>query len=273
MERLPPVTWARRWRRPRQADAFLLSCPKTGRTWLRVMIAEALARHYALPDLAGTERSRPARVPGVPRLVAKHDGTPDKKVSREISGDRSEYADCRVILLVRDLRDTVVSSYFQATRRERCFEGDVSSYLRWPRGSFESMLRYYNVRAAQRTVPREFMLVRYEDMHADASGELRRVLGFLRLDSVADSTIRDSVEHASFGSMRSREALRPADGTPLAAGRVGDPESSKTRRGKIGGYADYLPPEDVAWIDARIDSELDPFYGYSRSPPPRPAAP
>jgi hypothetical protein len=70
-----------------------------------------------------------------------------------------------VILLVRDLHDTV-----------------VSSCLNWPCGSLASMLRYYNVWAAQRTVPREFKLVRYEDMHADAPGELRRVHAFLGLD-------------------------------------------------------------------------------------------
>jgi len=217
------------------------------RTWLRVMIAEALARQLALPDRADPERSRPARVPGAQRLVARHDGRPDNTVPREVGGDRSEYALCRVILLVRDLR--------------------------WPRGSLESMLRYYEVWAAQRTVPREFMLVRYENMHADAAGELRRVLGFLGLDYLAYSTILDSVQHASFGSMRSRETLRPADGTPLAAGKAGDPESFKTRRGRIGGYVHYLPPEDVARIDARIDAELDPFYGHGRSPPPRPTAP
>jgi hypothetical protein len=70
--------------------------------------------------------------------------------------------------------------------------------------------------------------------------------------------------------MKRREATRPADGTPLAAGREGDPESFKTRRGKIGGYVDYLSADDVAWLNRRIDAELDPFYGYSSAPMPRP---
>ena len=273
LELLPPVTWVRRLRRPRQADAFLLSYPKTGRTWLRVMIGQMLAAHFGHPELARVELdSRMPRFAGVPRILAKHDGGPERKAAAEINPDRSEYADCRVILLVRDLRDTVVSNHFQVTRRERSFEGDLSSFVRWPRGSFEAMLRYYNVWAAQRLVPRDFLLVRYEDLHADTARELRRAAVLLGLGQVADATIQSAVEHGSFGSMQRREASRPADGTPLAPGREGDPESFKTRRGKIGGYLDYLSAEDVAWLNRRIDDELNPFYGYTSGLLPSPLA-
>jgi hypothetical protein len=272
-ELLPPVSWVRRLRRPRQADVFLLSYPKTGRTWLRVMLGQMLALHHGHPELAQVELGeRMPRFPGVPRMLAKHDGMPQKKTAAEINPDRSEFAGCRVILLARDLRDTVVSNYFQVTRREHRFEGDLATYLRWPRGSFEGMLRYYNVWAAQRHVPRDFLLVRYEDLHADTARELRRVARFLGLAGVTEATIEAAVEHGSFGSMKKREATRPADGTPLAAGKAGDPESFKTRRGKIGGFVDYLSADDVAWLNRRIDTELDPFYGYSSAPFPRPHA-
>lgn len=272
-ELLPPVTWARRLRRPRQADVFLLSYPKTGRTWLRVMTGQMLALHFGHAELAQVELgARMPRFAGAPRILAKHDGMPQKKVAAEINPDRSEFAGCRVILLARDLRDTVVSNYFQVTRREHRFEGDISTYLHWPRGSFEGMLRYYNVWAAERRVPRDFLLVRYEDLHADTAREMRRVAAFLGLTTVTEETIRAAVEHGSFGSMKKREATRPADGTPLAAGKAGDPESFKTRRGKIGGYVDYLSADDVAWLNRRIDAELDPFYGYSSTPMPHPLA-
>jgi alcohol sulfotransferase len=62
--------------------------------------------------------------------------------------------------------------------------------------------------------------------------------------------------------MKKREATRPADGTPLAAGKAGDPESFKTRKGKVGGYREYLCDADVDWVNARIDASLDPTYGY-----------
>lgn len=270
-ERLAMVTWLRRMKRPLQADVYLLSFPKTGRTWLRVMMGQLLAHHFGRPELADPEFAvRSPRSTGVPRIIAKHDGHPQKKTAVEINPDRREFAGCRVILLVRDLRDTVVSNYFQVTRREHRFEGELSSFLRCPRGSVDSLLRYYNSWAAQRHVPSAFHLVRYEDLHRDAPGELDRLAQFMGLRDVSISTVRAAVEHGSFGSMRARESGRPADGTPLAAGRPGDLESFKTRRGRVGGYVDYLSPDEVDWLDRRIEMELDPYFGYGRETWPGP---
>lgn len=272
LERWPVVTAVRRWRRPREADCYLLSYPKTGRTWVRVMMGQLLARHFGHGQLAQVELgARMPRYAGVPHIVAKHDGTPQKKTAAEIDPDRSEYRDCRVILLVRDLRDTVVSNYFQVTRREIRYSGDISSYVRWPRGSFDGMLRYYNVWAEQRRVPQAFLLVRYEDLHEDAPRQLRRIAEFLQLREVSDASVAGAVEYASFGAMKNREASRAADASVLAPGKAGDAESFKTRKGRIGGYAEYLAPDDIAWLNRRIDAELDPYYGYTRvtvSPPP-----
>lgn len=271
LESLPPVTWVRRKIRPRQADIFLLSYPKTGRTWLRVMMGKMLAEHFGRPELLRLEADPMVEpLPGIPRIVAKHDGKPQTKTATEIIGDKSEYADCKVVLLIRDLRDTIVSNYFQATRRKGRFVGDISTFLHWPRGSFDGLLRYYNVWAAQRGVPLDFLLLRYEDLHEDAERELRRVAGFMELSGVSDETIRGAVEHARFGAMKAREAARPADGSALAAARAGDAESFKTRRGKVGGYQDYLSKENIAWLNARIDAELDRYYGYTSAPLPGP---
>jgi hypothetical protein len=260
---LPPVRWVRRQKRARAADAYLLSFPKVGRTWVRVMLGQLLADHFGHPELAqGEFGTRTRRIAGVPSVILKHDDAPHRSTAAEIDADRSEYADTRVILMIRDLRDAAVSNYFQVTRREDSFSGDLSSWLREPRGSVDSMLRYYAVWAAQRHVPRGFLLLRYEDLQADAAHELRRITNFLGLRDVAAETIAKAVDYASFVRMRDREAARPADGTPFAAGRAGDPESFKTRRGKVGGFADYLLPDDIVWLEERIRASLDPYYGY-----------
>ncbi|HSQ69822.1 MAG TPA: sulfotransferase domain-containing protein [Steroidobacteraceae bacterium] len=267
LELLAPVRWFRRWSRPRQADVFLLSFPKAGRTWLRVMLAKLLAEQFDLRGLESERFDGRTVLPGgVPRILAKHDGSPQKKTAGEIGADRREFAGCRVILLVRDPRDMAVSNYFQVTRREGSYQGDLSSYLREPRGSVDSMIRYYNVWARDRELPRDFMLLRYEDIHADPARELRRIASFIGLQQFGDDAIGRAVEHASFAAMKAREARRDADGSPLAAGRSGDLESFKTRRGKVGGYRDYLSDDDIAWLDRRIDRELDPFYGYRGGP-------
>jgi len=260
---LPPVRWYRRRMRARAADVYLLSFPKVGRTWLRVMIGKLLAEHYGHPELAvGELDDETRRFPGVPRVVVKHDGAPHRSTPDEIDADKGEFADSKVILVVRNPLDTTVSNYFQVTRRENTFHGDMAAWLAEPRGSVASMLRYYSVWAAQRHVPEQLLLVRYEDLKADTARELRRVAAFLGMDGVSDATIAAAVEHGSFSKMRAREASRPADGSRFAAGREGDPESFKTRKGKVGGYIDYLTPEQVAWLQGKVGNEMDRWYGY-----------
>jgi hypothetical protein len=36
----------------------------------------------------------------------------------------------------------------------------------------------------------------------------------------------------------------------LRTSSAADPESFKVRRGKVGGFRDYLAPDDIAYIDA-----------------------
>ena len=42
--------------------------------------------------------------------------------------------------------------------------------------------------------------------------------------------------------------------------RSQDEEASKVRRGKIGGYVDYLSPEDCAYADGVMNELTCPFY-------------
>jgi hypothetical protein len=53
----------------------------------------------------------------------------------------------------------------------------------------------------------------------------------------------------------------------LRPGSLDDEESFKTRRGKVGGFADYLSPEDVAFVEEKVRGELDPLFGYPEERP------
>ena len=44
-----PRQWLR-WLAHRKSDVYLISYPKCGRTWLRVMIGKAVMLHFNLPD-------------------------------------------------------------------------------------------------------------------------------------------------------------------------------------------------------------------------------
>mgnify|MGYP000876414858 CR=1 FL=1 len=107
----------------------------------------------------------------------------------------------------------------------------------------------------------------YEDLHQDTPGQLRRLVAFLGLGGVSDAAIAAAVEFASFSNMRQREtAAAGAAPNRLDGGKAEDPESLKTRKGKVGGYVAYMSPEQAAWTTRRLEAELDPWYGYPYEP-------
>jgi hypothetical protein len=238
------------------------------------MLGRAIQEHFGLdlddPSLL-MEPDQLNRIDGrIPYFRFIHDDTPHLKRPEELSADKSWYSQYKVILLVRDPRDVVVSNYFEYTKRGAKYEagdpeyqGDISSYLHYAIGSLDTLFRFYNIWAENRHVPLNFMLVRYEDLHKSPDSELRRIVDFLGLPQIRDGVIRRAVRFASFENMHRMEAEGAFRSAKLRPGDKRDPDSYKTRRGEVGGYIDYFGPDDIGYLNRRVKTELDGYYGYN----------
>ena len=113
----------RRWYAHKNTDVYLISYPKCGRTWLRLMIGRAVSRHFSLSDDEDTLliRWKAKPHPRVPKITVVHDDRPMLKSPAELEVSKDKYHDKRVIFLVRDPRDVIVSSYFEAMNRSQIF--------------------------------------------------------------------------------------------------------------------------------------------------------
>jgi hypothetical protein len=269
LRKSPAGRWWYRRQWQRSGAAFLLSYPKAGRTWIRLLLGHALSEHYGLEapfeDQMALDHLH-AKYPQVPLIAPRHDDYPQLKAPAELVDCKDEYRDSLVILLARDLRDLAVSAYFQMSKRRGKFAGSLGEFLHGSRGGFETMLRFHNLWAGQRHQPRGFLLVRYEDVKEDTCRELRRMVDFLGLAAISDATLAGAAEYASFENMRRRETEGGAGRNRLDGGSAGDPESLKTRKGRVGGFAEYMTAEDAAWTTGRLVGELDPMYGYPYEP-------
>jgi len=248
-----------------EAEAFLISYPKCGRTWLRMLLSRALESHYGAPDidyLGGDFLG--GNVPGAPRIRVSHDDDPHWKTARGLDRRKRRYRGKKVVLLVRDPRDVVVSMYFERSRRERAYEGSLSQFLHERRGSLDTILAYYNVWAGARGIPSDLLVVRYEDLRRNTEAELLRLLSFLGIEGVAPETLQEAAHFASFENMRKMESSGAVESGRLRPRDPQDPESFKTRRGKVGGFVDYLSADEIEDVERRIRSGLDESFGYGR---------
>jgi hypothetical protein len=243
------------------------------------MIGRAIGQHFSLPEdedfLFLRWKKRPH--PEVPRITVIHEDRPMLKTPEELETNKEKFREKRVIFLVRDPRDVIISSYFEMNKRGHIFgdnpyearrsyyEGSLTEFIDKPVGGFETLLRYYNIWANNRDIPQGFLLVRYEDMKTDPPGELRRVLDFLGLQTIDDETIAEAVEFASFDNMRKMEAEGKFTSGMLTPADKRDGDSYKTRKGKISGYVDYLSEGEIQALNNKMEKELSKLFRYTNS--------
>ena len=152
--------------------------------------------------------------------------------------------------------------HHEFAERIRPFEGDLHNYLYEPVGSFDTILKYYNIWAKNRHIPGDFLLVRYEDIHENPERELRRVLAFVGTDGVNDEVITEAIKFAAFDSMKKMEKNDKFIGTTLRPADKRDAESMKTRKGKVGGFVNYFSNDEIEYMNSKMRNSLSDYYGY-----------
>jgi hypothetical protein len=254
----------------------LVSFQKSGRTWLMAQVTRYVQEHYGLAaEQVVDSESWPELDARIPAVRVIHDDDAYLKTPDELSDDKSAYVEDNVLLIVRDPRDVIVSLYFELSRRTDFYrqwgvdttafptaETPIGDFLRRRRGSFETLLRYYRIwDRAGRDLER-FLCIRYEELHAAPQQSLVRVLDHWGLP-VDAADVATAVEACRFERMRTIESAGKAPTLSLRPADPNDPESFKTRRGKVGGYRDYLCDDDIAYM-AQLCDDLPPLVAAYR---------
>ncbi|MEZ5062909.1 MAG: sulfotransferase domain-containing protein [Solirubrobacterales bacterium] len=146
----------------------------------------------------------------------------------------------RFIYLVRDGRDVAVS-YFFFCRRHGTWAGSFDDFLDAfldgrldGYGAWQDHVEGWLGTGADRS---DHILLRYEDLHADASGELERCAAFL--GTTLDEGRRERALAAGSAD-RMRDAERRSDR------KVADPSIPNVRATKSSGWRDHFGPEQLA---------------------------
>jgi aryl sulfotransferase len=257
---------------------WLASYPKSGNTWMRMMLANYFSE---------TDEQHDINKPGVTNGIASSrtrfdeflgvssaDLTPSEvrmlqpEVYRQIAlrvrervwlkvhDAQARLDDCgflfppdissAVVYLVRHPLDVAVSLAFhdghEDMARSVAFMCNPEASLSGPK-SLQLYQRLGNWgQHVQSWVDQHeipVLVVRYEDMLADPGNALQRVLAFARPDITIDPARVDlAVEHAAFGALQAAESARPFRETPAKAKRF-------FRSGKAGEWRKHLSTAQV----------------------------
>ncbi len=225
-------------------DTFLVSYPKSGNTWARFLIANLVRPHEKI-DFSNVNRM----IPG-PEVTRNRDlmRTPRPRIIKSHQYFDPRYP--RVIYLVRDPRDVVVSQYhFQRKRKLVADQYPLSEYVGRFIAGQTSFYGSWGEHVASWLATRHgrpgFLLLRYEDMVEDTARELSKVASFLGLSSTP-GTILQAVERSSADRMRTLEKSQAQLFTSTKNTRQDIPF---VRAARAGGWRAALPEACALQLD------------------------
>ncbi|WP_010529270.1 sulfotransferase domain-containing protein [Lentibacillus jeotgali] len=227
-------------------DICLVAYPKSGNNFLLFLVAMLLYRKKmdwaTKGEMIQNVSSEPIENLPNPHLVWSH--------------DRYDPSYPKVIYLVRDPRDVVISYYHHFRKYygesrdfdkffEAFMEGDVGPGM-WD-ASIESWLDN------QEKVKNGFLLVKYEELLENTSKEAKRIISFLNLDR-SEQEINEAVNWASFDNMKTLEQKQQTHlngPSPLV-----NQNMPFVREGKANNWKSVLSNEQQQQINQAFDTTL-----------------
>jgi hypothetical protein len=201
--RLLPVVYRHATVSPR--DAFLVSYPKSGNTWVKFMLAELLSGREADFDRdstiiadVGAHRATPGVLPGGGRLIKSHE---------PYSGPRKRFYR-KAIYLVRDGRDVAVSYYYTLIRRG-LYEGEFGPFLKlFLGGGVDGYGPWHEHVESWLASPLDedgsLLVLRYEDLLQDAVENVSKAMDFLGVPAGRER-VSETADRYSADRMREQE--------------------------------------------------------------------
>jgi len=248
-------------------QSFILSIPKSGRTWHRVMLGYYLTRMADRPAKEALHISALCAAVGIGRTRYTHNGSEfSARLPQQhaLVASPIEWAGSNVLLIVRNLPDTLVSAWHHARFRDQRFDGTLSDFIRNENTGVRKLLIALNRWHDQRHLARRFAVISYEQLHADGAQALTLSLQLLGVKDINPQWITDSVTFASLENMRRYENEDFFNSDVVRRERM-DERARKVRDGQVGA-AGQLVAEDHAYIAACVAELGNPFADCSLPP-------
>lgn len=189
------------------ADIFLVSYPRSGSTWLRFLIANAIKIHCKIereinfftiqdiiPDIhisRNVHQKSPFAIPYLPRIIKSH--CPYNPYYK------------RVIFLVRDPRDVMISYYHHLTANKSLpLDLTLSRFIRHRKYGVKRWIHHTKSWTSTRKKGRNIQLFTYENLYKDTGNNLSRIMELLGL-KILKPDLEKAIQLSSKENMKKLE--------------------------------------------------------------------
>ena len=229
---------------------FLVSFPKTGRTWLIYMLSRIQQRLKLNIILEETH--------DMSEIIIENGFRQDPNILFRFT-DIFRYRRANVLFLVRDPRDVIVSHFHQITKRSKnpFVFSSISDFIKDDILGFKRIIYFYNLWFKSRNVPKEFHLIKYEDLLENGVSELERICRLIGIDCDKD-IIEEIYSESSASKMRKKEINNELEGFNDFGKEI---NQLKVRSAQVGGYLEELNQDDINYCNTEMKG-LNDYFNY-----------
>jgi hypothetical protein len=264
-----------------RANFIIIGHPKSGNTWLKVMISRLYQLRYDLPESKLINTDEFARkIPEIPRLAAtngvySYEGEVGKLLSAGAPDNPLRHKP--VLFLARNPIDIAVSWYHQFTKRQSRAKQELINhsienpidrrtvqmweFVRHSDIGLPFLIDYQNQWVKNVAVLPRGLVVKYEELRTEPVSALHRIVKHMGAD-FTEAEVRQAVEWGSFDNLQKLETSGTFSQGGMKLVDAGDPSTYKVRRGKVGGYREDFEAQQVTELEALVRDNILPELGY-----------
>lgn len=247
-----------------QFDAFIISYPKSGRTWLQKLIIESIKEYNNTKVEIADISELYSVVKNFPKILSTHAGSSwEEKIKdkEEIKvDDFNKYKHAKSIFLFRDPRDVLVSQFYHIVNRTNYESFDKNCMIENPNVGLEKIIAFMNKWKdyAQKNKT-QIVEVSYEGLKQNTSNSIKKL--FEHLDyNINSEILNKAIDACTLQKMRAKESAKA--GNPWSNTSSKNENSFHSRKGIVGEYNSFFNKKEIEKINKIIKEKLNPQFNY-----------
>ncbi len=237
--------------RQKTVSIWIISVPKSGRTWLRAMLGAYISSIYDADPRKSLDLRGMSKALRLPMIDLSHNGSDfsnqivssDKKLANPNLWKRK-----KVVHISRDINDVLVSAFHHMTYRKNEFHGTLSEFIRNPTMGAEKMITAEQKWKSNRGLASDWLDITYEQMKEDPKRVLLSVVSFIGLPQ-DETVIQYAVDFCAVDKMREREKDGFYEHGSMRLVNSAN-QGMKVRSAQVGVYDQFLNKPDLEYIES-----------------------
>jgi hypothetical protein len=243
----------------KNVEIYLITFHQSGTHWLRSMISNGLSEYYNFNFVEHDIKSSKKIIPSVADNNKFIDSEIKQNIRHSHQGYSFIYRNKSIILLIRDIRDALISQYEKYSRINKK-NITFSEFLRKKstpetagKHTLGSRVEFLNSWYANRNKVKSILIIKYEDLIGDLEEQLRRIFTTLGISNDQRNIIRKVIESGDINNMTKLDIKNVSNYKDMG---------SVVNQGVIGRHSMYFDKQDYRYFNNYINNFLIYNYGY-----------